>query len=52
LYSTTELVRNRQQQCVSGRDRLVIAKILDQLVRFPRVCFAESRDASVDLALG
>src|SRR6185295_17282199 len=45
-----ELVRNGEEQCVRGRDRLVPGEILDELVRLPGVGLAEPRSAAVQIS--
>src|SRR6478752_8821063 len=44
-----ELVRNSQQEGVSGSDRLVLCELLDQPFRLPRVRLAESGNPTVQL---
>src|SRR5918993_992008 len=45
----TNLVRNREKQCVRGRDRFVLGKFLDELVRLPGVRLAESSESAVQI---
>src|SRR5664279_4517829 len=44
-----ELVRDGQQQCVRGGDRLVAGELLDELLGLPCVRLAESGCAAVDV---
>jgi hypothetical protein len=44
-----ELVRDSQQYCVCGRDRLVLGEFLHKLIRFPGVRLSESGGSAIEV---